>query len=229
MSTMLLTSSPTDWHGLTDITTATMRKYCARHGYDFFHDKSETKMPARTPFVNVPAPEGHVPLRYFVKFHLLEHFLDSEACRKEYDTVVWLDSDCVVTNYERPLSDWPGEIVTAYDVNTVHPTVIIVRKSPKTREFIWACNTTGRTLFQHHEWADNECLRYFSAAQHKDTITYYSAQDMCAMTPGLYPIPADLRAPYEWTLRSWTLHLSALGLDERIERAKNAVLELNLL
>lgn len=230
MKTLLLTSSPASWGKLADITTATMRKYCALHGYDFHHDVSSTSMPARSPFVDRPQPEGHIPLRYFVKFQLLEHFLDSDACRKDYDTVAWLDSDCVVTNYARPLESWPGEIATAYDVNAVHPTVIIVRKSLRTQSFLWACNNTGRTMFQHHEWSDNECLRYFSAAPpYKDIISYYSAQDLCAMTPGLYPIPAHIRAQYEWTPQSWTLHLSALSLDERIERAAAAVKELNLL
>ena len=171
-----------------------MRAYCTIHGYDFYHDVSSTMMPAASPFVNQPKPQGHVPLRYFVKFQLLEHFLDTEACQKDYEVVAWLDSDCLITNYDRALSDWRGDIVSAYDVNAVHPTVIIVRKSLDTREFIWACNNTGRTLFQHHEWADNECLRYFAAAHHKDIVWYYSAQSMCAMTPGLYPIPPDIRA-----------------------------------
>lgn len=230
MSTLLLTSSPPHWQPLADITTATMKRYCARHGYDFFHDVSDTKMPARSPFTDRPQPTGHVPLRYYIKFQLLEYFLDPESCRKDYDTVAWLDSDCVVTNYDRPLTDWPGEIVTAYDVNAVHPTVIVARKSPRTRGFLWACNNTGRTLFQHLDWADNECLRYFSAAPpYKDIISFYSAGDMCAMTPGLYPIPAFAREPYEWTPQSWTLHLSALGLDERVRRATEVVERLKLL
>ena len=218
------------WPDLAKITTATHRRYCEKWGYDYFEDCSDTKMPARTPFVNVPPPEGYVPLRYFVKFHLLDHFLNFDSCREEYETVVWLDADCVVTNYDRPLTQWPGEIVTAYDVNAVHPTVIIVRKSPRSRGFIWACNNTGRTMFQHHEWSDNEALRYFSAAPpYKDIITYYSAQDLCAMTPGVYPIPPDIRAQYEWTANSWTLHLSALSIERRIEIAKQYIKDYNLL
>lgn len=220
---MLFTSYPPAWKPLAAITCATQKRYADIHGFDYFADCSEMRMSARTPFVDRPAPEGFVPLKYFVKFHLLDYFLDEEACGKDYDTVVWLDSDCLVTNYDRELSEWPGAIVSAYDVNAVHPTVIIVRKSPETREFIWACNNTGRTMFQHHEWSDNECLRYFAAAHHKDIVTYYSAQDMCAMPPGVYPIPPRIRQRYEWTADSWTLHLSALPLDRRIEIAKQYI------
>lgn len=226
---MLFTSYPAAWRELADITKATHRKYCDMHGYDYFADCSETKMVARSPFVDRPHPEGFIPLRYFIKFQLLEHFLDKDACGMDYETAAWVDADCLVTNYNRPLADWPGEIVTAADINAVHPTVIIVRKSTRTRRFIWACNNAGRTLFQHHEWCDNECLRYFDAALYKGIVTYYPAQDMCAQTPGLYPIPPDLRAEDEWTRQSWMLHLSALSLPERIERAKSAVQELHLL
>jgi hypothetical protein len=227
---MLLTSYPPAWQELAEITTASHRKYAQKHGYDYFADCSETSMQARSAFVDRPAPTGWVPVKYFIKFALLEHFLDASSCRKEYDTVVWLDSDCLITNYDRPLSDWPGEIVTAYDVNAVHPTVIMARNSLRTRGFVWACNNAGRTMFQHHEWSDNECLRYFSAAPpYKDIISFYSAQDLCAMPPGVYPIPEDVRAQYEWTEESFSLHLSALSLEKRVALASAWVREYNLL
>jgi hypothetical protein len=218
---IIVTSSPPAWKPLTDITALSMRRYADRHGYDFFHDVSDTMMPGRTPFINGAQPKPFVPLRYYVKFHLLEYFLDAQACGREYDEAVWLDADCLIANADRVLSDWTGEIVTAYDCNGVHPTVIMARKTDRSRAFLWACNNIGRTLFQHHDWSDNECLRYFNAAPpYRDIITFYSAQDLCAMSPGVYPIPPAVREPYELTSHSWTLHLSALPLQQRVALAQ---------
>jgi len=176
-------------------------------------------MPLKSPWTDQPK-SGYWPTRYFIKFALLEHYLDKNSCLKEYDTVAWIDSDCIVSRYDLPLSTWLGDVVTAWDVNALHPTVIIVRNSLLTRGLMWACNSAGRTLFATHDWSDNLCLRFFSATPPYDKLMrYYSAKELCAMPPGVYPIPPDIRSQYEWDETSWSLHLSALTLEARIKMA----------
>jgi hypothetical protein len=226
---MLLTSYPPAWRELADLTTATHRKYADAHGYDYFADCSETMMPARSPYTDAPK-NGYVPTRYFIKFALLDYYLDAEACGVHYDEVAWVDDDLLFTRFDLPLSTWWGDVVTAFDVNGVHPTVIVVRNSVRTRGFMWACNNAGRTLYGTHDWSDNLVLRFFSASPpYNDVMRYVSAQQLCAMTPGLYPIPADVRAEYEWDENSLALHLSALPLETRIAMAKEWIDRLGLL
>src|SRR6202051_3438036 len=88
--TLLLTSLPPAWQGFADITTATMRKYCEARGYEIFADCSETSMPLKSPWTDQPK-SGYCPPRYFIKFALLEHYLDKNSCLKESDTVAWID------------------------------------------------------------------------------------------------------------------------------------------
>src|ERR1700730_3434825 len=227
--TLLLTSYPPAWRELAAITTATMRRYCDAQGYEFYADCSETSMPHRSP-LTTEQPTGYIPTRYFIKFALLEHFLNPESCKKYYDEVAWIDSDCVVSRYDLPLSKWSGSIVTAYDPNGLHPTVIIARQEPDVAGFLWACNNAARTLFGQHDWSDNMALRFFSATPpYHNLVKYYSAQELCAMPPGLYPIPERVRKEYEWDETSFSIHLSAMGLEDRIRIASAFVKERGLL
>lgn len=228
------------WPDLAKLTVATQRKYCEKWGYDFYEDISNVSGKVRSPWVD-DRKEGFAPMRTMIKFPLLEHFMTKEMCRKEYTHVVWIDADCVVTRYDLPLTKWLqteyqgegaalGDLVLAHDVNGVHPTVIMVRNTVLTRGLIWACGNAGNTMFMQHDWSDIMALRFFLASPPYDhLVKFYSAKELCAMPPGVYTIPSDVRSQYEWTPESWMLHLSALSLEKRIEFATKAIKDLNLL
>jgi hypothetical protein len=227
------------WKDLADITTATHRKYCERWGLAYFADCSDTSVNLQSVWVD-EEKKGSAPLRTMIKFPIMEHFLREENCNAKYDWVVWLDADCLVTNYEISPMTWmgagmgetdcSGDLVLASDINGLHPTVIMARNTPNIRSLITACRDGGTRMFVQHVWSDIMALRFYLATPpYSHLPMYFSAKELCAMTPGLYDIPADVRSLYEWTPKSWTLHLSALDLKTRIEIASKYVAELKLL
>lgn len=232
------------WADLAETTCATHVRYCQRHGYDYELNESDVWDHVSSPWLDRPPTVEQAPIRYFMKIRLMRHYLSPERCRKDYDFVVWLDADCLVTNYDIPVTKWLnqgrasndkddlqlGDLILAYDVNGLHPTVIMARATRRVRGLMWAMSEAGQRMYQMHDWSENLAFRFFLATPpYRDLVWWHSAQDLCAMHPGLYPIPEDVRSDYEWTPESWTLHLSALPLAKRIEIAKVYVEQLGLL
>lgn len=246
---MVVTSIPPDhthkppyWSDLAEITVATQKKYCALHGYDHHLDVSDAM-----DFVSSAEP-GAVPklerIRYRVKFDLMAHFMSPDRCGKAYDWVCWLDGDVLMTNYDVPLTKFLGQgkastgtedgqlgdLILPYDCNSLHPTVIAARCTTRMRGLMFELTGIGWKLFGTKEWSDNYGLRFAIATPpYRDFVWWHSARELCAQAPGLYPIPADVRAEYEWYEGSLSLHLSALPLSRRIEIAKQYVDKLALL
>ncbi len=231
------------WADLAEITWATQRKYCEIHGYDFHGDVSDIWAPVGNP--KLGSPQGDpAPIKYFIKFVLFQHFLDPDACGKEYDWVVWMDSDLVITNYEIPLEKffnihagtdedekWGGDIILTNDVNGLHATVIMMRRTPHTLGFAWANGNAGKTYFQQDGWGDQLSMRMFlDYPPYSELVHFHSVKALCAMPPGIYPIPPRVRHLYEWDKEeSLALHLSALSLEKRIEIATDYVTRYALL
>lgn len=216
---LLYTSYPPWWKPLADITTATHRKYAEKWGWDYFADCSDVSGPLSSPWVDQKVA-GFAPLRTMIKFPLMEHFMTEAACQKKYDWVIWLDADCVVTNYNREFR-FSSDVVMPFDVNGLHPTVFAVRNTPLTRGLIWACKEAGTRMFQQHGWSDIMAWRFFlDTPPYSHLVEYVSAKELCAMPPGVHPMPKDVNNLYAWDEYSWTVHLSALSLEKRIELAK---------
>ena len=235
------------WADLAELTWATHRKYCERHGYDFHGDVSDVWEPERSPRLNAPLGDP-APIQYFIKFKLFEHFLRPEQCRKEYDWVVWFDSDLLITDFETPLEKFfnsktaedgvgpdgrgfLGDIILTNDVNGLHATVIMVRRSPLGLGFVWANGNAGKTYFMRDGWGDQLSMRMFlQTPPYRDLVWYHSVKTLCAMPPNTYPIPDAARTIYEWDQKeSLALHLSALSIPKRIEIASQYIERLGLL
>ena len=236
MRVKIITSYPASWIPLANLTCATMQRYCAKWNYDLFRDCSERQEKKASPWVDDKDPDigTYVPLRTMVKFPLLEHFLRSEDCQEQNDYVCWFDNDCVVTNYGIPVSKWfvghDKDLVLAYDVNGVHPTIILVRNTPIMRGLMWACKEAGWRMYGMHGWSDIMAFRFMlDYPPYADRVKFFSAQEMCAMPPMVHPMPNDVRGMYEWSPDSWTVHLSALGLEHRVSIATQFIEQLGLL
>lgn len=238
---------PTDknptWADLAELTWATQKKYCERWGYDYHTDISDIWERVRNPKFGAPLGEN-APIRYFIKFYLFQHFLDPTSCGKEYDWVVWMDSDLVITNYEIPLEKFfnglpgsddessnLGDIILTRDVNGLHATVIMMRRSALTLGFAWANANAGKTYYQEDGWADQLSMRLFlGTPPYRELVWYHSVRSLCAMPPNTYPIPEVARRIYEWDKdESLALHLSALSITKRIEIASEYIERLGLL
>lgn len=242
----VVSSIPPDpkWGALAAYTCETQRRFCERHGYSYHLDVSDIWETVRSP-IRGDSNCGHLAsIRHFVKFRLFQHFLTPERCRETYDWVVWIDADCLITNYAVPLEKFMngygadagpgpllGDVIIPHDVNGLHPTVIMMRSSVLTRGLSWACANMGQTMFQQHDWDDIMAFRFYFATEPYRPLLWdqHSAQVLCAMHPGLYPIPPDVRAQYEWNHESLSLHLSALDMDKRLLLAKEYAERLSLL
>lgn len=232
---LVITSYPQSWAELAAITCATHKKWADRHGYDYYADCSDVSAPSRSPEWRAKA-EGYIPIRGFIKLDLMLHFLDSASCRKEYDWVVWIDADALITNYDVSLERWtkPGthDLVLPYDANGHNVTVIMARNTELVFDFLWACNNAGRSMFIKHDWAEMEALRYFlQTPPYFGMAGYYSVKELCAMPPDQYAphVPKRVSQKYEWSEGDWCLHFSALPLAKRIELASKYAEELKLL
>jgi hypothetical protein len=85
-------------------------------------------------------------------------------------------------------------------------------------------------MFVNHKWSDIMAFRFFlEGPPYSHLPRYFSAKELCAMPPGIYPTPPDVRAEYEWTPESWTVHFSALSIPVRIALAKKWIQDYNLL
>lgn len=205
-----------------------MKAYADRHGYDFHADCSEISAPARSPMYGAGV-EGYLPIRGFVKLDLMLHFLDPEACRRDYDWVVWLDADMLITNPTIALDKWmKSPLVLPFDANGINATVIMARNMPLVRDLLWAANSAGRTMFLQHQWAEMEALRYFlQTPPYAGMCAYYSVKELCAMPDHTYPIPAVTVQKYEWTPGDFAVHFSAMSVEARVEYAKRWLRDYN--
>lgn len=231
------------WDDLAKLTWATHQRYCEKWGYDWHGDVSDIWAPVRSPKMGEMLGDPK-PIKYFIKFVLFQHFLDPSSCGKEYDYVVWVDSDALFTNYDVPLEKffngrpgttederWSGDVILTRDVNGLHATVIMMRRTPHTLGFAWANANAGMTYFQEDGWSDQLSMRMFlGTPPYSEMVHYHSVRTLCAMPPNVYPIPPLVRSLYEWDKdESLTLHLSALDLSKRIEIATDYIERLGLL
>lgn len=206
---LIVSSSPPAWKNLARITDQLKEEYARAHGYHFVSDVSD-----------VYETNTMQSIRGFVKLDLLLHYLP------KYKAVVWMDADLVITNkehrlesiFEENLEGDPG-VCLGYDANGFHSTVIYARNDRLVRDYLWAANNAGRTMFLNHPWHEMEALRYFAQTPpYDDLVCYHSAKELCPIRKEEYVgfgLPLDVGAEYGWEPGDWTLHLSALSLGRR--------------
>ena len=210
-TTLLMTSFPPSWVELAKITTKTHSDYAKAHGYDYAHDCSD--------FQDRVWPQGHhMGIRGFVKLDLMLHYLP------RYEYVMWIDADALVTNYEIPIEQYRSPGVTmGYDHNGFHSTVFIAHSTELVYNYFWSANNLGRRFFLAHDMHEMESLRYFAGTPPYDKLlTFYSAKELCSILATEYVDsgqPLKVSGQFAWTKGDWILHLSALPLQRRIERA----------
>lgn len=219
--TLLISSAPSDWRALSDITFPRFKHYADMHGYGFFPWVSDPKDYWFNPATRT---RELLPVKGFAKLDLFLRFLP------EYERVVWLDADMVITNFESDLDDltWqaPHQLVIGHDHNGHNTTVIIARSSDLMFDFMWACNNTGRKLFLGHDWVEMEAMRYFLQTPPYDDqmfATWISCKRLCPILHTEYVdagLPAKVSQKYGWEEGDWSVHLSALHISRRVELAK---------
>jgi hypothetical protein len=225
MRVCVISSAPRSWRELTDITWPALAKYCKRHGYDLHTDVSEVTERVGFPTWGANHPE-FIPIRGFIKLDLFMRFM--EYAEPEYDYLVWLDADCLITNFEKRLDSFLGYsstlapcVTMTYDYNGHNATYIAVSSDKLIHDYLWACRNAGWRMFGWHDWGEMEAmLRFSQAPPYKDIIRYVSVQELCALPPNVYPTPKCIAESYEWTPDSLSVHFSALSIPERVRLAR---------
>lgn len=220
-TTLVISSSPPAWKHLAEITYASHKAWADAKGYDYYGDVSDLMDNYYNWHTKTMERRG---IAGFVKFDLFLHFLP------KYSRVIWLDADLVVTNpkylvldLQETCADGHKDVLLPYDFNGINATVIIIESTPETMAFAWAVNNTARKFFLGHDWKEMEGMRYFQMTPpHDRLISWTSAKDLCALHPGAYLpyVPEIVTKPYEWEPGCFSIHLSALPLDRRIELAR---------
>lgn len=168
-----------------------------------------------------------VSIAGFIKTTLFCHFLP------KYDEVVWLDADLVVTNPSISLADlWKtathhvnqnNRILMPFDWNSFNATVISAKSCKLTIDFMWCLENTGRGFFMGDPWKEMNAARFFSALPpYDEMIAYSSIKNLCPVHRGAYVpyVPEHVSSGYEWDKGDFSVHLSALSLERRIELAR---------
>ncbi len=207
----IVTSAPPAWRALTEITNKLKGEYAREWGYHFFFDES----------FRIDQEQGF-PLRGFVKFDLLWHYLP------QYEWVVWIDADAVITNRAIRLEKFTNcdqDLIIGYDANGHHTTVIFMRNTQLIRDFLWACNNAGKRMFLQHPWHEMEAMRYFlQTPPYQQIVRYRSVKELCPILHSEYEkfgMPANVARDYSWSPGDWILHLSALSLERRVQLAQH--------
>ncbi len=227
-STLVMTSYPDKWRDLAAITCASHKAWADRHGYDYYAWNSDLSDAYYNPLTGLMEK---LPIKGFVKLDLFLSFLP------QYKRVCWLDADMVVTNtavpverlmYQQSVQMAPdaatfAPITVPFDFNGHNATVITAQSTDLVFDFFWACNNTGRKLFLKHDWVEMEAMRYFAMTPpYRNILGYHSIKRLCPIHPGAYIpyVPERVTKKYEWEPGDFSIHLSALPLDRRIELAK---------
>lgn len=218
--TLIISSASADWNALTDVTFSRMAAYAKLHGYEFFPWKSDPKDYWMNPGSR---QREHLPVKGFVKMDLFLRFLP------EFDRVVWLDADLVITDFEPSIDalTWGSlsELIIGYDWNAHNTTVIVARSTPRMYDFMWSVNNTGRKLFLGHDWVEMEAMRYFlQTPPYEDMVTYISCKRLCPILHKEYidaGVPERVSEKYGWEPGDFAVHLSALHIERRAELARS--------
>lgn len=216
---LLVSSYPREWAELAKITCKSHKAYADLRGYDYHADCSNKEDEMSDWHTGQKVRMG---IRGFIKFELILYFL------KDYEWVVWLDADLLITNpavtIESFVQNVPHGIVTGYDFNGTHTTVIMARNHPQVRKFFHACNTIGRRLWLNDPWHEMTSLKHFAQQPpYIGLVGYRSAKELCSILADEYVQhgnPLSVSGEYKWEPGDFALHLSALSTEKRIEFAR---------
>jgi hypothetical protein len=203
MKTILFTGHDAAYAPLAAITVPRMAEYADRHGFDFACLDFSGKLPA--PWYKVP--------------HTLR-LLD------KYDTVIWLDSDQLLTNFDVvPPSgnglnlslDWgvdatepghfnTGAYVAGQDARSIFKWVL-------DRESEYACGDFWEQAGFRKWYMDNKDMR--------DIVTVHGRRVFNSV-----PALVHESAPEPWCIGDWCAHVTMVDLPRRIQIAKEILASL---
>jgi hypothetical protein len=138
----------------------------------------------------------------------------------EYHTVMYMDTDTLITDLTVPLRyryGWKGFVIAA-DLFGFNSGVMIARRDPMTYELLHAINELGPYLAHNHPWKEQEVLRrLLTAPPYADHPFWH-----CALQTELNAYPNeyyDGRANFSggWKPGMFVLHLPGMSNETRLQ------------
>jgi hypothetical protein len=143
----------------------------------------------------------------------------SQYLEKDYTSVLWLDADVLITN-PKPIT-WildenpAADVFLTADVNGLNAGVILIRNTPWSKAYFYACRTHGKTLFGDRPNGEQQALQHFSSAYPYAGIVHYVPQrELNSYHAGAYDYPNCRLA--SWQQGDFALHLPSLPNEDRI-------------
>lgn len=141
---------------------------------------------------------------------------------KDYDVVMWIDVDALITNTSWSV-DWilkedkHADIFLTSDVNGLNAGVMLIRNTDRAKAFFYACTNYGKTLFGDRPNGEQQSIRHFSLAYPYDGIVHYltDQRTLNSYYPELYKYPGSELA--HWTPGDFILHLPGTPNEKRVE------------
>ena len=192
-----------EYADLANITLASRKKYCQKHGY---HLHIQT------------APLSDRGLAWD------KSVLISKALEVA-DVVVWNGVDVVFMNLEFKVESLLEEfkefsMILSTDVYGINSDNLIFRKSPWSEQFLFAVSTLGYAFYRNHPWVEQEAIiRFASSPPYQGKIGYAPQNKMNSYLNDLYGRPTAWPGHYQ--KGDWLVHLPGIPNEKRIEVIKS--------
>lgn len=155
------------------------------------------------------------------KLNMISNFLMGD-----YSTVLWLDADVLITN-PKPIT-WildenkAADIFLTADINGLNAGVMLVRNTPWSKAFFFACSNHGKTLFADRPNGEQQAIQHFSSVYpYAGIVEYVPQRELNSYHPGAYDYPNCRTAA--WQKGDFALHLPSLPNEDRINILKEYI------
>lgn len=196
-----------------DLTLPSKQRYAKKHGYDilamrsFWPDKNKIFDNKQIGF-----------LRAFCAFDMLLN----------YDIVMWIDADAVITNNEYKIQDFKLDdqhsLYVSYDwtgMNSFSTGNFILQKTKYLEEFYKIFIDIGKQVYEGNHWGEEQTTfnHLYKATEFKNTIKilehdYLNAVPVQVMESEFWSNRPPIRWP--WNENSFLAHITAVSNKQRI-------------
>jgi hypothetical protein len=151
------------------------------------------------------------------KLHLISDYLN-----KDFDTVLWVDADAMITNPKLNI-DWildtneNADLFLTSDINGLNAGVMYFRNTIRIKAFLHACRYYGKVLYGDRTQGEQQAIRHFSLAHPYNGIIHYfdNQRIFNSYWKGDWTYPNCEKS--EWSIGDFILHLPGTPNERRVE------------
>ena len=141
---------------------------------------------------------------------------------KDFDTVLWVDADAMITNPKLQI-DWildknkNADVFLTADINGLNAGIMYIRNTNRAKQFFYSCTNYGKTLYSDRPNGEQQAIRHFSLAYPYEGIVHYmdDQRHLNSYWEGAYQYPLCEKA--HWSYGDFILHLPGTPNERRVE------------